>query len=251
MVLELLRAFVGSVFPVERFGPNPARHPTDDGVFGVDAVGKEEAEVGPERIDVHAPAQVVLHVSEAIGQGEGQLRDRVGSRLCDVVAADGDRVEVPDALVDEVGLDVAHQTERELRGEDAGVLGLVFLEDVGLHGAANLGQGLGSQLGVGGLVQDFVAGASEEQEAEAIIAVGQVPTVDRAGESMVVPAGLQHLFDVGFEAVFADVLLAPLVNGGVEEKGQHHRRRSIDGHRHTGGRVAQVEPAVQALGVIE
>jgi hypothetical protein len=42
-------------------------------------------------------------------------------------------------VVDEVLLDVAHHPQRELGAEDAGVLRLVFLEDVGLHGAAHGG----------------------------------------------------------------------------------------------------------------
>jgi hypothetical protein len=44
-------------------------------------------------------------------------------------------------LLDEVRLDVAHHLERELGREDAGVLPLVFLEDVGLHRAAHARQG--------------------------------------------------------------------------------------------------------------
>jgi hypothetical protein len=55
----------------------------------------------------------------------------------DVVAGDRYRVEVLHVVLDEVLLDVAHHLERELGREDAGVLPLVFLEDVGLHGAAD------------------------------------------------------------------------------------------------------------------
>jgi hypothetical protein len=55
-----------------------------------------------------------------------------------VVAADADAVEVADLLLDEVLLHIAHQAQRELGAEDAGVLRLVFLEDVGLHRAADL-----------------------------------------------------------------------------------------------------------------
>jgi hypothetical protein len=55
---------------------------------------------------------------------------------------------------DEVLGDVAHHLQAELGAEDAGVLALVFLEDVGLHRAAHIGQrpfaDLG-RLGVGGL----------------------------------------------------------------------------------------------------
>ena len=40
-------------------------------------------------------------------------------------------------VMDEIFLDVAHHLQRELGGEDAGVLALVLLEDVGLHRAAH------------------------------------------------------------------------------------------------------------------
>jgi hypothetical protein len=40
-----------------------------------------------------------------------------------------------DLLVDEPLLDVGHHPQGELGGEDAGVLALVLLEDVGLHRA--------------------------------------------------------------------------------------------------------------------
>jgi hypothetical protein len=40
-------------------------------------------------------------------------------------------------VLDEPLLDVGHHPQRELGGEHAGVLALVLLEDVGLHGAAH------------------------------------------------------------------------------------------------------------------
>ena len=52
-----------------------------------------------------------------------------------MVAGYRDRIEVAHVLVDEVLLDVAHQSERELRREDARVLSLVFLENIRLHGS--------------------------------------------------------------------------------------------------------------------
>ena len=41
-------------------------------------------------------------------------------------------------MLDEPLLDVGHHPEGELGGEDAGVLALVLLEDVGLHRAAHV-----------------------------------------------------------------------------------------------------------------
>ena len=42
-------------------------------VLRIQAVGEEERQVGREVVDVHAAGQVVLHVGEAVGQGERQL----------------------------------------------------------------------------------------------------------------------------------------------------------------------------------
>ena len=52
----------------------------------------------------------------------------------------------------------------------------------------------------------------------------------------------------------ARVRLGPgqlVVDGGVEEHGEDRRGRSVDGHRHRGGRVAEVEAPVQLLHVVE
>ena len=66
--------------------------------------------------------------------------------LGDVVAADGDRVVVPYLLLDEVLLDVPHHLQGEFGGEDAGILPLILLEDIGLHRAAHRLQGAGPDL---------------------------------------------------------------------------------------------------------
>ena len=86
VVLELLAALVGAVLVAHGDGPDAPGHAAEDGVLGIQAVGEEKGEVGGEVVDVHAAAQVVLHEGETVGQGEGQLRDRVGPRLGDVVA---------------------------------------------------------------------------------------------------------------------------------------------------------------------
>lgn len=53
---------------------------------------------------------------------DDELDDGVRTGFGDVVAADGDAVEVAHVMVDEVLLDVAHHVHREFGGEDAGVL---------------------------------------------------------------------------------------------------------------------------------
>ena len=127
----------GAVALAHRPGPDPPRHAADHGVLGVHPVREEEAQVGREVVDRHPAREVVLDDREAVRERERELGDRVRPGLGDVVAADRDAVEVAHPVVDEVLLDVAHHLHRELGREDARVLGLVLLEDVGLHRPAH------------------------------------------------------------------------------------------------------------------
>src|SRR3989449_4779897 len=90
-----------------------------------------------EIVDPHSACEVGLDEREAVRKRKGELRDRVRAGLCDVVSGDRCGIEIPHVVVDEVLLDVAHHLERELGREDAGVLALVFLQNVRLHRAAN------------------------------------------------------------------------------------------------------------------
>ena len=67
---------------------------------------------------------------------------RVGAGFGDVIAGDRDSVEVAHVVFDEELLDVGHHAHREFGRENAGVLRLVFLENIGLHGGARTGQRL-------------------------------------------------------------------------------------------------------------
>ena len=207
VVLQFLAALVGAVLLAHGHGPDAARHPAHDGVFRVHAVAEEEAQIGREVVDVHAARQVRLHEGEAVREREGQLADRVGPGLGNVVPADGHRVEVAHVVVHEVLGDVAHDLQAELGAEDAGVLALVFLQDVGLHRAAH---------------------------------VGQRPGADLLG-----------LVVGGIAAVVGAELVQVLVDGGVHEHRQDAGRRAVDGHGDRGGRVAQVEAAVEHLHVVQ
>ncbi len=144
MELQLLAALVAAVAVSHRNRPDAARDAPEHGVFRVHAVGEEERQVGREVVDMHAAREVGLDEGEAVGEREGELRDRVGAGLRDVVARDRHRVEVLHLAIDEVLLDVAHYLERELGREDAGVLALVLFQDVGLHCAAHAGEGFRS-----------------------------------------------------------------------------------------------------------
>jgi hypothetical protein len=149
--------------------PDAPRHPPDDYVLRIHAVGEEEREVGREVVDLHAARQVVLGDGEAVGEREGELRDRVGAGLGDVIPGDRHRVEVAHAPLGEVLLHVAHHAQREFRGEDAGVLRLVLLEDVGLHGAAHRLEGLGADALVHLGLDQLIPRHPEEREPRAVV----------------------------------------------------------------------------------
>ena len=161
VVLELLAAVVGAVAVAHRDGPDAARDPAHHRVLRVHAVREEERQVGREVVDRHAAREVGLDEGEAVRERERELADRVGAGLGDVIARDAHRVEVAHLVGDEVLGDVAHHLERELGREDAGVLALVFLQDVGLHGAAHVLLHPGGD--VGGLVGARLALASRRE----------------------------------------------------------------------------------------
>src|SRR5699024_9195959 len=131
VIFEHLRAAVGAVALAHGARPDAAGHPTDHGVFGVHAVGKEKRQIGREVIDIYAARQIVLDDGKTVGQRKRQLGDGGGSSFGNVVARNGHRVEVAHAIVDEILLDVAHHVQGKLGREDAGVLRLVLLENVG------------------------------------------------------------------------------------------------------------------------
>ncbi len=197
---------------------------------------------------MHSPGQVVLDVGEPVGERESQLGDGVGARLGHVVAGDRHRIEVPDVPVDEVLLDVAHHSHRELHSEDAGVLGLVLFEDVGLDGPPNHRQGVALDVVVHVGWEHLVAGHPEEHQAESVVSRGELTVVAGPG-AVPIDLGDLRLHSVA-ETVGPDVLLALLVDRRVEEEGQHHGGRTVDRHRHRCLGVAQVEPGVQLLGIV-
>ncbi len=153
----------------------------------------------------------------------------------------------------EVFGDVAHHLQAELGGEDAGVLPLVLLEDVGLDRAAHLLERGGLDLLVGLAGQDLVARHAEEREAEAVVALGDRALVARAGHA----AGGVERVDPGVDlrglgrALLLDPLLALLVDRGVQEEAEQHRRRTVDRHRHRRRRIGEVEAGVELLGVVD
>ena len=205
MVLELLRPLVGAVAVPHRDRPDAPGHPAEHRVLGVHAVGEEERQVRREVVDRHAAGEVGLDVGEAVGQREGELADGVRPGLGDVVAGDRHRVEVADLVLDEPLLDVGHHPQRELGGEDAGVLALVLLEDVGLHGAADVGAASAARM-LGGLRRRWARGRARRAKRVELLVDGGVEehgqdrrrrTVDRHRHRRrrvaQVEAGVEHL----------------------------------------------------------
>ena len=137
MVFQHLRALVALVFIFHGLGPDAPGHTADHRIFRIDAIAEEEGQVGRKIIDIHAPAQVIFHISKAVGQGKCQLRNRIGACLGNMVAGDGYRIKIPHLFVDEILLHIAHHPQGKFGGEDAGVLRLVFFQNIGLHGAAH------------------------------------------------------------------------------------------------------------------
>ena len=201
MIFQLLAAFVAAVLVLHRHRPDAPRDTTDHRVLRVHAVAEKEAQVGREVVDVHAARQIAFDIGEAVRERERQLADRVRPGLGNVVARDRHRVEIAHLMFDEILLNVAHHFQRELGAEDAGVLTLVLLENVGLHRAAHRRQGKCPDLGV--------------------------------------------FFGTGVALVLGLELRDLLVDRGVHEHGQQHRRRPVDGHRNRGARGTEVEAVVQ------
>ena len=81
-----------------------------------------------------------------------------------MVSADRYAVEIADGALDEGFLYIPHEAQGKFGREDASVLCLVFFEDVGLNGSANLTHRFRLQLGIHVGRQYFVSCASEEEQ---------------------------------------------------------------------------------------
>ncbi len=210
---------------------------------------------------MHAPRQVGFHESEAVTQGEGQLADGVGPGLGNVVAADGHTVEVAHVVVHKVLGNVAHHFQAELGAEDAGVLALIFFQDVGLYGAAHVGQhplldlggfcfgGLAAVVGLE-LVQVLVDGRVHEHGQNA--GRGAVDGhADAGGGAAQVKPAVQHLHVVQRGHVHAAVAdLAVNVGAQVGVVAVQRDRVERGGQALGGHALAhQLEAAVGAEGV--
>ena len=79
-----------------------------------------------------------------------------------MIARNRHRIEIANLLLREIFLHVAHEFEGKFGAENAGVLGLVFLQDIGLHRAAHLSQRIGFYFLVNIGRQHLVARGAEQ-----------------------------------------------------------------------------------------
>jgi hypothetical protein len=143
-------------------------------------------------------------------------------------------------VLDEVLLDVAHHAHRELGGENARVLCLVLLEDVRLHGAADLRERLGPDALVRLAIDELIPGDPQQPEAVAVIGGRLVAAIDGAlaaaielGDLLLRRVPLAGLVQVPLDA---------LVDRRIHEHREDHRCRAVDRHRDGRVRRAQIEP---------
>ncbi len=251
VVLELLRALVAPVLVAHRLRPDAARHAAEHRVLRVHPVREKEREIRREVVDVHSARQVVLDEREAVRERERELRDRVRPRFGDVIPGYRNRVEVTHFAVDEILLNVPHQAEGELGREDARVLRLIFFEDIGLHRAAHRREGGRANLLVRLARKHFVARHAEQHETEAVVPLGEVALVRRArGAAFGVERG-DFRFDLGRLPLRDDPPLALLIDRGVQEEAEEHRRRAVDRHRHRRRRIGEIEARIELLRVVD
>ncbi len=118
----------------EAAGGAEFRHFLDEIVVDVE----EEAEPSGKGIDVEPAFHRRIDVSDSVSQGEGDLLRGGAARLADVIAADGDGVPFGNdsgAIVESIG-DQPHRGRGRI---DIGAARHVFLQDVVLDGAGELG----------------------------------------------------------------------------------------------------------------
>ncbi|OQA04813.1 MAG: hypothetical protein BWY66_02864 [bacterium ADurb.Bin374] len=259
MIFQLLGPLVRVIAVTHGDCPNAPRDAADDRVFWIHAVAEEERQVRREVVDLHAAAQIILYERKAVRQGERELRNRVRAGLGDMIAGDAYRIIVPDFVSDEKLLDVAEHLEREVDRKNAGVLRLVFLQNVGLDRSTNGLQRVGAdpggffrgqgrafrRFGLRDLLSDGVRHVEREHDrsravdghADACVRIAQIEAREEVA----------HVLDRGdADAAFADLaehvgtfLRVLAVKGDAVERRRQALGRIVRGQ--------EVEPFVGAL----
>ena len=196
----------------------------------------EERQARREGIHVQATCEPPFYVREPVGERERELLRRGGPRFADVVARDRDRVPQWGVLC--APLEHVHDDlERGLDWIYPGVLGHVLLEDVVLHGAAQLVRRDTLLLGRGDV-------KAEEHRGRAVDGHGRRDPIERDAAEQVLHVGkggdghaaLPHL---PFRARMIGVVA--------------HQGRKVERHRQAGLPVLEEEfvPLVSVFGAPE
>src|SRR6185312_2906142 len=141
-------------------------------IFRIDTIGEKERQIWREIIDMHPPAQVILHVSKPVGKCKCQLCDRICPGLGNMVTRNRNRIKIADLFIDKILLNITHHPQRKFRGEYARILRLVLFQYIRLHRPSNSGNSMCFYffVNIGG--EDLVASEAEEHKTESVIAWG-------------------------------------------------------------------------------
>ena len=250
MILQHLTSGTRAITLPHRPRPDAPGDSADHRIFRIHAVRKEETQVRREVIDVHAAREVVLDDRKTIRQGKRQLADRIRARFRDVISADRNAVVVANIVFDEELLHVSHHLHRKFCREDAGVLCLVFFENVSLHRATYGGERLAFEFCRRSDFDQLVAGNTKQAKPRPSFPGGRSPEY----------SGRCYAFKVrvDFFAVphptcrFLSGVFDLLIDRGIHEKRQDHRRRAIDRHGYRScRRFAEIESRIQFLDVVD
>ena len=249
VILEHLAAGGRAVTFTHGSGPDAPRHAADHRIFRVHAVGEEEAQVRREVINIHTAREVVLDDRKTIRQGECQLTYRVRARFGNVITTYRDAVIIAHSVVDKELLDITHHLHRKLGRENAGILRLVLLENIGLHRATNCCKRLLPDFFVDFRGNEPVTGDAEQAESQSITTRGQLADVFRSQLAFEIRIDfLSRRFPL---VVFFQMFFHLLIDRCVHEKRENHRCGSVDRHRDRCRRITKVEAGIQFLHVID
>src|SRR5262245_54207457 len=109
VILQHLAALISLVFIFHRLGPDPPGNTADDTVLRIHAIAEEKRKVGRKIIDLHPTAEIIFHVRKTIGQREGQLADRVGPCLCNMIPAYRYTIKIAHLVLYKILLYIAHK----------------------------------------------------------------------------------------------------------------------------------------------
>ena len=107
---------------------------------------------------------------------------------------------------------------------------MILLENVGLNRSSHLIKGLILDGSISLCRQYFVARNAEKHETQSVVALGQSAVVARTNLTLGFVLGLQNFLYVRLQAMDLNVLLALLVDRGIQKEREDHRGRSVNGH---------------------